>query len=299
MSKKIYVDGGILVNTLYFTCKDAGCKFKTQPEDTELIIPNDTVNGEPCLIIDDDNPQSIFNEYYAKTFLTFVYGASGYIKNNYLDCYNEYTDAINALIKLTDSVSNLDKNIESTLYKMIYLNVISALDALICSILLVRLVRNETAFNVYADKMFSKSLKQKLEKLKLENREGKREQLIIENILKTSFTSNDTIKDAMKIAGFDISNVDLGSMSEHFKNRHILVHRNGKRKDGEYMIISDKELKDVSDHTNKLAYQIMYAVADVVKKENENKPKDTRPIPSIITAENGLKLSDIARVLYQ
>lgn len=69
--------------------------------------------------------------------------------------------------------------------------------------------------------------------------------------------------------------------------------------DGEYLNIGDAELTEVSDCTNKLTYKILTIIADIVKKENDTKPKDTRPIPRVLTAENGLKLSDIARVLFQ
>lgn len=68
MAKKFYVDGGILVDTPYFKCRDAECGYKEQPEGTEVMPTNHEIDGNPCLLIDDDYPQSMFNEYYAKTF---------------------------------------------------------------------------------------------------------------------------------------------------------------------------------------------------------------------------------------
>lgn len=299
MGKKFYVDGGIFINTPYFTCIDGGCGFKEQPEDTEILNTNHIIEGERCLLIDDEHPQSIFNEYYAKTFYTSGYTESSYIRHSYIDCYNEYEETINRLSSLLDKVQNLDKDEQSTLNKMVYLNIISAFDSFICSVLLVRLVHDENAFILYSDKMFPKKFKEDIDILKANNEDGKREQKIIEKILETSFANINTIKDAMKYAGFSIELNDLAQISSHFRNRHILIHRNGKKIDGEYLNIGDIELAEVSKCTNNLTIKILSIIAKVVQKENESKPKDTRPIPHVLTAENGLKLSDIARVLFQ
>lgn len=144
-----------LFNTPYFKCIDGGCGFKDQPEDTEILNTNHIINGEHCLLIDDEHPQSIFNEYYARTFYTSGYMEASYIRHSYWDCYKEYEETINRLSSLLDKIKGLDNEEQSTLNKMAYLNVISAFDSFICSILLVRLVNNENAFNLYADKVFS------------------------------------------------------------------------------------------------------------------------------------------------
>lgn len=76
----------------------------------------------------------------------------------------------------------------------------------------------------------------------------------------------------MKYAGFSIEHSDLIPISFHFRNRHILIHKNGKKKDGECLNIGDAELTEVSDCTNKLTYKILTIIADIVKKENDSKP---------------------------
>lgn len=71
MGKRIYVNGGILITTPFFAYKNAGALYDTPPENSETIAPNAiTETGEPYLEISDEHPQSIFNEYYAKTFFT-------------------------------------------------------------------------------------------------------------------------------------------------------------------------------------------------------------------------------------
>jgi hypothetical protein len=70
MGKRIYVNGGILITTPFFAYKNAGAWHDTPPENSEIIEPNAiTETGKFYLEISDEQPQSIFNEYYAKTFL--------------------------------------------------------------------------------------------------------------------------------------------------------------------------------------------------------------------------------------
>lgn len=71
MGKRIYVNGGILITTPFFAYKNAGASYDLPPENSEIIEPNTiTETGEPYLEISNEHPQSIFNEYYAKTFFT-------------------------------------------------------------------------------------------------------------------------------------------------------------------------------------------------------------------------------------
>ncbi len=82
MEKIIYVNGGIVINTPYFKCVDAGAFLDSPPVGAEIIEPN-TVNnnGYRFLEINDEHPQSIFNAYYAKyEFASYYRGAELTIK---------------------------------------------------------------------------------------------------------------------------------------------------------------------------------------------------------------------------
>ena len=82
MEKIIYVNGGIVINTPFFKCVDAGAFFDSPPVGAEIIEPN-TVNnnGYRFLEINDEHPQSIFNAYYAKyEFTSYYRGAELTIK---------------------------------------------------------------------------------------------------------------------------------------------------------------------------------------------------------------------------
>lgn len=65
MAKKVYVNGSVLIITSDFKYEGAGAMFDI-PEDAETIEPNEVIEGEPFLVIDDERPQSMFYEYYAK-----------------------------------------------------------------------------------------------------------------------------------------------------------------------------------------------------------------------------------------
>lgn len=90
-----------------------------------------------------------------------------------MDCYKEYEEAINNLSDFCNSINELKEDKRNILSRMVYLNVISVFDAFFCPILLVRLVNNESGFNLYAEKMFPNTFRDKIRKMKENGEEGK------------------------------------------------------------------------------------------------------------------------------
>ena len=250
MGKRIYVNGGILVNTRYFVFSaGAGCLFSEQPEGSILLEPKDEVEGSKCLIIDDDHPQSIFNTYYAKTFLTSLYSGAEYYKNNYRDCFDETEGELREVVKILSSIKAVEQESRDSLMKFLYINVVTILDSFICSIVLSTIVREEKLFLDYYQKMISNNDKIKLEKYFLDENRGQWEKYIIDIILRTSFENMDKIKDAFGAIGLKKPQDNDGVMSKHFKNRGVLVHRNGKMKDGERMIVTEEMVRELLEDT--------------------------------------------------
>ena len=66
MGKKIYVNGGILIDTPFFTCCDGGALFDIQPEGAGVLETNCIIENHPCLKIDDNNPQGTEKERMQK-----------------------------------------------------------------------------------------------------------------------------------------------------------------------------------------------------------------------------------------
>ena len=66
----------------------------------------------------------------------------------------------------------------------------------------------------------------------------------------------DTIKDILKEL-FKVSIIDTnGKMKKHFYYRNLLAHRNGRKKDGGYINITNEELKSLITDTQSIAKQI-------------------------------------------
>ena len=246
MGKKIYVNGGILVNTRYFAFSgEAGCLFSEQPEGTILLEPTVEVEGSKCLIIDDAHPQSIFNTYYAKTFLTSLYSGAEYYRRNYIDCFNDTEEELNEVEKILSSLSSIDSETKGSLMKFLYINIVTIIDSFICSIILSTIVRDENKFQSYYDKMIGNGDKNRLDKfLSCEDR-GKWEFETIDIILRTSFENMKKIKNAVGARGLKKPLDNDGVMAEHFHKRNVLVHRNGKMKNGERMKITEEDVRQL------------------------------------------------------
>jgi hypothetical protein len=91
--------------------------------------------------------------------------------------------------------------------------------------------------------MFSNNDKIKLEKYLITEERGKWEFEIIDKILRTSFEDMDKIRDAFGAVDLKKPLDKEKVMAEHFHNRNVLVHRNGKMKNGERMIITEENVR--------------------------------------------------------
>ena len=229
MGKKIYINGGILVMTRFFTCKNAVCLCDEIPKGAAVINPP-IYNGSKCLVIDDKHPQSLFNEYYCKKFFSSLYTGVDYLSHTNEECYEEFVAAIEESRKLLEMSVNHD--LQWAFYKMIYLHTISCLDAFICSLVLSKISHNEVLFSRYYEKMFTLSKRLKLDSL-IDSNRAKWEHEVLVGILNTSFCNVKRIKDSFKILGLSSPIMYRDIISAHFNNRHILMHRNGKKLEGE------------------------------------------------------------------
>ena len=261
MGKKIYVNGGILVNTRYSNYNTGyGALFAEQPEGTEFLDPTDEVEESKCLIIDDDHPQSIFNSYYAKTFFTSIYSGAAFYTNNYNDCFNDTSEELSEVEKILESITSIDKETSNSLMKFLYINIVTIIDSFICSIILATIVCDEDKFMNYYKKMFSNSDKIKLEDLLLSENRGMWEKKVIEKILRTPFENIEKIKDSFGAIGILKPNDPQGVMAKHFHNRNVLVHRNGKKMDGERMVITEEDVRRILSDTRSFIEEIKKSI---------------------------------------
>lgn len=232
MGKKIYVNGGILVNTPYFTYKNVTCLCDKIPEGAEIIDPP-LYEGTKCLVIDDDYPHSPFNEYFCKTFFTSLYVGVGTIIDPGEECYEEFSEGIEEARKLLSIKLPQNNDIQWPFYKMVFLHAISCLDSFICSLVLSKIRHDEKLLIDYYKKMLSNQKKANLLDDLVVGDRKKWERNVIEEVLHTSFCKIDTIKDCFKCLNASTPKDNTELMNEHFRTRHILIHRNGKLIDGD------------------------------------------------------------------
>ena len=228
MSKKVYVNGGIIVNTRYFTCNNATCLCKEIPIDAEYIDPPMTKDGK-CLVIDDQHPQSLFNDYYCKTFFSSLYKGCDYLSMSNDDCFKEFCIGIEEARKLIAIDYMVTEEVGEVYCKMIYLHVISCFDAYISSLILSIIAHNESLFIKFYKKLVSSQKKAEISDFLITGEHAKWEQEIIKYILHMSFCNMKTIKECFSTLGLKLPRTDHQAIKDHFSNRHLLMHRNGKK----------------------------------------------------------------------
>ena len=195
-SKKIYVNGGILIETPFFRHQDAAALYTTPPIGCEQIECLDQIEGQPCIIIREEYAPSIFNDYYAKTFFTALYARAPFLCKTYHDCYTEYQNRITEITELT-TISNISHQIEQILLRQVFLGIIAAIDTFICDTILTKISGNKESFYTYFQKNIlakcspeEKIKKQQaLERMWNDNEMGKAEQDVFDNVLRVSYSN--------------------------------------------------------------------------------------------------------------
>ena len=150
----------------------------------------------------------------------------------------------------------MDEQKQNIINKLSYINIITSLDTFICDIILTKIIQDEESFNNFFNSIPPCKKKDEMTKLKEDNLVAQWEQKAIEYVMRTSYSNIDTIKDILKEL-FKVSILDTnGKMKKHFYYRNLLAHRNGRKKDGGYINITNEELKSLITDTQSIAKQI-------------------------------------------
>lgn len=257
--KKYYIDGGILIMTPLFKCYGGGAGFEIEaiPE-CETIPTNDTLpTGENYLLIDDDHPQSLFAEYYAKTFFTTGYCWAPMFHKTYVDNYYEFKDRINDARQLMRIASqNESYEASSLLSRHSFLIALSALDTFIADTVLTRITNDEEAFYKFLRKTNNhRGCEGDLDF----DRRGVAEQKVIDYVLRHSYLNPDSIRETYKsLFGFSI--VVHNEMKELFHQRHLIAHRGGRKKDGRFIGYTSNEIEDIIKKTESFVQELLMKI---------------------------------------
>lgn len=300
MGKIVYVNGDIIVKTQYFLPKDVGCGYSTPPEGTSMIIePENEVEGVKCLLIDDGHPQSLFNEYYAKAGVTTDSIATSYLAASYIESINEYKKRIGETCDVVKKVTDWEEPERTLVYKMAYVNILTALDAFICYVLLKRSLDDEEFFKAVMLKMAPASKKEQWQTLIDNGRYGEWEQNAIRFFQETSLLNVEKIDNAFKRVKFDRLEYDRKEMERFFRIRHLLVHRSGRQRDDTDVAVTYDLLTKLVNAAHTLVGAIFDSICITLDREMRNKPSE-RNVEEIFpggVVRTPFKLSDLARLL--
>ena len=204
--KKYYVDGGILIETPFFKCLGGGAGFGYGAVPGCKIIPttNKLPSGEEYLLIDDEHPQTMFAEYYARTFFTTGYCWASLFHNSYRGAYSEFCNRIKdagELIKISCDIGD-GSNVSYLLMRQAFLIVLTALDTFIADTVLTRIINDEEIFYSYA--VHTRNYKNCVKDIE-DGENGKAEQKVIKFVLSHSYLSKSTIKETyLLLFGFSV-----------------------------------------------------------------------------------------------
>lgn len=260
MNKKIiYVEGNILIKTPFFSTPNAGACFPNPPEGAEIIKEEELKND--TLIIDEDNPQSIFNEYFARGGFASYYKGAEFLYNTFQDVCDDYFERIDDIKEVINLKVKSNKH-QKILNRMYYMSIIASVDTFVSDIIVTKVIESEETFHKYYNsRALPETKKEALIKLYDSNKIGKWEQEIIEYIMRGSYTDVGTIKKSLK----DLFHIDFkhtsNKMSAHFRNRHIIAHKNGRLKDGKYLAITEDDLSTLISDANDFVEEIMFAIS--------------------------------------
>ena len=299
MRKIIYVNGSIIVDTQYFVPKDIGVGYSEPPVGAIVVEPTDEVEGMKCLLIDDDHPQSLFNEYYAKDGTVSGALAASYVTSSYLNSIHLYKKRIGETIDVIKRASEWPAAEKALLYKMAYVNILTALDAFICYVMLKRSLDDEVLFKDVMYELAPKGKKEKWDKLIAEGKDGEWEQDAIQYVQETSLLNIGKIDDVFKKVKFKRLEYDRDRMNGVFRKRHLLVHRNGRQRDDEEFTVTYEILKNLVDACHTLVGAIFDSICITLSEEMKTRPPE-RPIEEVFpgsVVRAPFKLSDLARLL--
>jgi hypothetical protein len=257
MAKKIYVNGGIVIATPYFKCPNSVAYIAVPPKDSTIIEPNRVDDNGYCYLeISEENPQSIFNEYFAKYEFAYLGLGAGFLHSNFRQVHEEYIQRNRDIFELIQ-VGNISGKQRNILNRLCFVSIVASLEAFVCDIILTRITEDELEFKSYFDNMLYREEKTRLQKLLDDDKVGHWEQKVMEHVLKSSFSNIDRIKRIYsRVFGISLTDYE-GKIKSYFYKRHLFAHRNGREKDGRYILVTCPELEKLIEDTEQFAQQIL------------------------------------------
>lgn len=259
MNTKVYVDGGIVITTPYFKYGGGGAMYATPPEGAEIIIPKDTIEGKACLIISEYEAPSFFKEYYAKTFFSTKYLIAPFFGKNQHDCFIYFDNKINEVLELLEH-NDVYPPTRQNLYRLSIVSTVATLDTLISDLVLYVATKDRNAFLKTIDSIGftardSAKLMERILRMWCDNAIDSAEQEVVNRVLQKSYSSMSEIKNTLKTL-YDISIPKDNNIEHIIHLRHLIAHRNGRKKDGTVIELSRDETFSMINQIKNFAHSI-------------------------------------------
>ena len=270
MNDKIYVDGGIVIDTPFFKYKNAGARYDVPPEGAEILLPNSEINGEPCLEIKEEEKNgkiivkapSFFKEYYARTYFSTRYCFAPFFSNSISDCFVAFHKRKDEIIDLLES-NEITVSTRQLLYRLSIVSLVAAIDTLISDLILYIATKDRNKFLKAIDLAVPSTSKNKiLERIIqmwCDNKIDSAEQEVIDFILSKSYTDLEKIQSSIKSL-YEITISKDARINEIFHLRNLIAHRNGRKKDGSILEFTVDDIfnviKDLINFVDNLKSQI-------------------------------------------
>ena len=148
-------------------------------------------------------------------------------------------------------------------------------------------------------KLAPSNKKEKWQGLMDAGKEGEWEQDAIKYVLESSFINTEKLDDLVKKVGLKRLEYDRSVMREHFRVRHLIVHRNGIQRDDNEIFVTFECLKDLVNQSNALVAAVRDSLYFTLKQEDKAKPvpRDIKEVFPGGVVRTPFKLSELWRLL--
>lgn len=274
MKKLVYVNGGVAILTPFFRYLDAGARFGMPNDPSDIIEPDEEINGQPCITITEEKAPTFFKGYYAKTFFSTRYAIASFFSSSIEDCLSDFEKRIlevQNLLKLND----IYKETRQVLYQLCLVAAVAALDTYISDLVLFVSTKDRRIFLRTAQKFCKNKASDiiaRIAQMWSDNTLDSAEQEVIDCVLKTSYSNFKRINDDVLRDLYGLKNLPSFNIDDIFRLRHLIVHRSGKQKNGDELVFEKTELLSKIERIHKVASTINDLVKDseIVKRLEES-----------------------------
>jgi len=184
------------------------------------------------------------DEYQEEQIQTYLFNS------NSLDIFNREISNIEKLNELSVE----DKNLEVTLKRQLYSGVVTCMEDYLSDKLINSVLKNSELFKRFV-KTFHGIRDRKFSLSEIFEKQEQLETIVKKELLDIIYHDLPKVK-GMYEDTFDISFPEIGELTKIVLQRHNMVHRNGKTKEGEIINVDKDSIKETIKKTKEFVYAI-------------------------------------------